>query len=210
MTGVEETKATEYLRPDSKLDFTNYSISPLPNQLLSLMNSLVKRLYSKPEDGAQSDVRMVSGRPKFKDKDFKRLTEFDTVFMLGPRWGTDYSGANREGFSKEGEINDETSLTNSYSTEATMDNLPGPGRTIDTYFYQPVGRAIEKFTLKIGIRLNICHPSPAQILRYFLETEVGLLAWYDPVKGLSFVMKLVSDKLPSHCPGVLSLFKQSQ
>ena len=30
MTGVEETKATEYLRPDSKLDYTNYPIYPFP------------------------------------------------------------------------------------------------------------------------------------------------------------------------------------
>ena len=174
------------------------------------MSSLVKRLYSKPEADARSDVRIVSRRPKFKDKDFKRLAEFDTVFMLGPRSYARYNSANKEEYSKDGDINDETSFISSCSTHATMDNIPGPGRTIDMYFYQPVGRSIERFTLKIGIRLNICHPSPAQILHYFLETEVGLLAWYNPIKDLSFVMRLVSDELPSHCPGVLSLFKQSQ
>ena len=47
-----------------------------------------------------------------------------------------------------------------------MDDMPGAGRTLDTHFYQPVGRAIEKFALKIAMRLKICHPSPAQILRF--------------------------------------------
>ena len=61
------------------------------------------------------------------------------------------------------EDEDDTSSISSFSTNATMDNIPGTGRTIDMRFYQPVGRAIEKFALKIAIRLNICHPSPAQI-----------------------------------------------
>ena len=65
------------------------------------------------------------------------------------------------------EDEDDTSSISSFSTNGTMDNIPGTGRTLDMHFYQPVGRAIEKFALKIAIRLNICHPSPAQILRFF-------------------------------------------
>ena len=101
---------------------------------------------------------------------------------------------------------DDSSSISSCSTNATMDNIPGTGRTIDMYFYQPVGRAIEKFALKIAIRLNICHPSPAQILRF-----LGLFRRYEPrcryVVKPSYVMANVSAK---HARGILSLVQQSQ
>ena len=63
--------------------------------------------------------------------------------------------------------NDHDSMTmHSYSTNATEDDIPGAGRTLDTYFYQPAGRWIDKFALKTCVRLNICHPSPMKFLRY--------------------------------------------
>ena len=87
--------------------------------------------------------------------DMRGLSQHDTG------WNTSYgTGA----YIKD---EDDTSSISSFSTNGTMDNIPGTGRTLDMRFYQPVGRAIEKFALKIAIRLNICHPSPAQILRFF-------------------------------------------
>ena len=89
-----------------------------------------------------------------------------------------------------------------------MDNIPGTGRTIDMCFYQPVGRAIEKFALKIAIRLNICHPSPARILRFLgLSSGVHL---FMKVKKPSDVIARISAERPSAVPGILSLVQQSQ
>ena len=105
------------------------------------------------------------------------------------------------------EDEDDASSINSCSTNATMDNIPGTGRTLDMCFYQPVGRAIEKFALKIAIRLNICHPSPAQILRFF-ELEKG--AYWRQVSKPSDVIDRISAKQPTHARGILSLVKQSQ
>ena len=107
------------------------------------------------------------------------------------------------------EDEDDTNSISSFSTNATMDNIPGAGRTLDMRFYQPVGRAIEKFALKIAIRLNVCHPSPAQILR-LLGLAPGYELWHDEVMKPSDVINLISVKRPSAVPGILSLVQQSQ
>ena len=90
-----------------------------------------------------------------------------------------------------------------------MDNIPGTGRTLDMCFYQPVGRAIEKFALKIAIRLNICHPSPAQILRFLGLTPVYWIRSNKAGKP-SDVIADISAEQPSAVPGILSLVEQSQ
>lgn len=63
-----------------------------------------------------------------------------------------------------GSDNDDTdgrSIT-SFSTTATADNLPGTGRIIDTYIYQPVGRRIER----LAMRVTISSLHPAHIAQY--------------------------------------------
>ena len=89
-----------------------------------------------------------------------------------------------------------------------MDNIPGTGRTLDMHFYQPVGRAIEKFALKIAIRLNICHPSPAQILR-FLGLQPNYVT-HNQILKPSDVIAHMSAEYPPAVPGILSLVQQSQ
>ena len=102
-----------------------------------------------------------------------------------------------------------TESISSISTNATMDNIPGTGRTIDMHFYQPVGRVIERFALNIGMRLNICHPSPAQILRFLgLDTRFGIRLGH--VEKPSDLIRLVSAGQPSAVPGILSFVHQSQ
>lgn len=54
----------------------------------------------------------------------------------------------------------------SFSTNSTTDNLPGTGRCIDSFFYQPVGRKIERFAMKI----KISNLSPA-LISHFIEEE---------------------------------------
>ena len=150
--------------------------------------------------------RRNAKRPKFNDKDLNRMVEFADMFGLNhfdTRWNASH------GTSAYIEDEDDTSSISSCSTNATMDNIPGTGRTIDMCFYQPVGRAIEKSALKIAIRLNICHPSPAQIL-----CILGLLSlhelWLFVGKKPRDVIADISAEEPSIVPGILSLVQQSQ
>ena len=150
--------------------------------------------------------RKKAKQPKFNDKDFNRMSEL--VDFIGLSRYRDNTGWNAiHGTSAYIEDEDDTSSISSCSTNATMDNIPGTGRTIDMCFYQPVGRAIEKSALKIAIRLNICHPSPAQILRLLgLWDDI----WYGNVQKPSDVIARISAQHPSAVPGILSLVEQSQ
>lgn len=60
------------------------------------------------------------------------------------------------------ENEDDSSLSSSTSTTATTDNDRGAGWTVDKYFYQPVGRKIEKLAFRIAIPLL----SPGRIFQY--------------------------------------------
>ena len=168
----------------------------------------MKRQRPKPlVDSNSWAVRSKKAKqPKFKDKDLNRMSQFADMFGLNQyntRWNASY------GTSAYIEDEDDTSSISSFSTNATMDNIPGTGRTLDMCFYQPVGRAIEKFALKVAIRLNICHPSPAQILRF-----LGVYSWYGSwlpeAKKPSDVIADMSAKQPTHARGILSLVEQSQ
>ena len=171
------------------------------------MKFITKKQHSKPlpDSNPWAVKSKKTKQPKFKDKDLNRMAEFDKVFGLSRYdmgWNASYST------SAYIEDEDDASSISSCSTNATMDNIPGTGRTIDMCFYQPVGRAIEKFALKIAIRLNICHPSPAQILR-FIRLTPGRI--YDARTWMpSDVIARISTTQPSIVPGILSLVQQSQ
>ena len=174
------------------------------------MKFITKRQNPKPvaDSNPWAVRRKKAKQPKFKDKDLNRMAELVDMFGLNhydTGWNASY------GTSAYIEDVDDTSSISSCSTNATMDNIPGTGRTLDMYFYQPVGRAIEKFALKIAIRLNICHPSPAQILRFFrLSSRYSESTLIDEVKKPSDVIAEMSAKEPSAVPGILSLVQQSQ
>ena len=172
------------------------------------MNFITKRQHPKPlaDSNPWAIRRKKAKQPKFNDKDLNRMAEFDDMFSLSQynaRWNTGY------GTSVYIKDEDDTSSISSFSTNATMDNIPGTGRTLDMCFYQPVGRAIEKFALKIAIRLNICHPSPAQILRFL---GLSSMYWINGVTAdkPSAVIAYISADRPSAVPGILSLVQQSQ
>ena len=162
--------------------------------------------FTNSRPWATADKRRKVKLPTFKEKDLKRVAECGVVFDIehyDPCCSTNYSSACVED-------EDDTMSISSFSTNATMDDNPGTGLTIDKYFYQPVGRAIEKFALKIAIRLNICHPSPAQIFRV-----IGL----DPrdrywprgeAENPCDVIARISTQHPTAVPGILSLVEQSQ
>ena len=172
------------------------------------MNLITKRQQQKPvADSNPWAVRRRRAKgPKFKDMDLKRLLEFDDVFGLS-QYDTGWNASH--GTSAYIEDEDDASSISSCSTNATMDNIPGTGRTLDMCFYQPVGRAIEKFALKIAIRLNICHPSPAQILCVLGLPSLHEL-WLFVGKKPRDVIADISAEEPSIVPGILSLVQQSQ
>ena len=67
------------------------------------------------------------------------------------------------------ELNDDDDAKSieSFSTTATVDNNPGTGRVLDTYFFQPVGRRIERFAL----RITIGHLHPWRIEAFISENS---------------------------------------
>lgn len=65
------------------------------------------------------------------------------------------------------ENKDDASSVSSFSTTATVDDNPGAGLTVDKYFYQPVGRKIEK----IAFRIAMPFLSPGRIFQYIEENH---------------------------------------
>ena len=169
------------------------------------MNFIIKNRNPKPSTDSHTwnlaalNKRRKTKRPGFKNKDLKWLEELYLVPGLGHHYGSAYT-----------EDVDDTSSTNSFSTMATLDNIPGTGRTLDMHFYQPVGRAIEKFALKIAIRLNICHPSPALIIRVLGLVPQSTVHYSAAGKKPSDVIDVISAERPTAAPGILSLVEQSQ
>ena len=47
---------------------------------------------------------------------------------------------------------DDARSIESFSTTATVDDNPGTGRVLDTYFFQPAGRRIERLAMRFTIR----------------------------------------------------------
>ena len=172
------------------------------------MKFATKKQNSKPvaDSNPWAVRRKKAKQPKFNDKDLNRMAEINDLFVLH-HYGTGWNASH--GTDAYIEDEDDTSSISSFSTNATMDNIPGTGRTIDMRFYQPVGRAIEKFALKIAIRLNNCHPSPAQILRFLRLGALGM-TWHSVVQKPGDVINRISVRLPSAVPGILSLVQQSQ
>ena len=64
----------------------------------------------------------------------------------------------------------DTRSIESFSTTATVDDNPGTGRVLDTYFFQPAGRRIERLAMRFTIR----HLHPSRIEAYI----AGVNAYY--------------------------------
>ena len=172
------------------------------------MKSMMRNLKRKSNSWATSSERQISKRPKLIDKDVRFLTDFQEA---PEEWSDHHDSAHIEDVSEDErmDVDSDTESISSVSTNATMDDIPGTGRTIDKYFYQPVGRAIERFAPKITMRFNFGHPSPAQILRV-LQLSPDLVLWLSNAEKPSDLMDSISTDRPSAVPGILSLVHQSQ
>ena len=60
----------------------------------------------------------------------------------------------------------DTRSIESFSTTATVDDNPGTGRVLDTYFFQPAGRRIERLAMRFTIR----HLHPSRIEAFIRES----------------------------------------
>lgn len=87
----------------------------------------------------------------FHPEDCYRVLRFDM--------GRSYSPINHEESTTGEEEIDEACSMNSVSTNATEDDIPGPGRIIDKCIYQYFGRKIER----LANRLSISFLSPNRI-----------------------------------------------
>ena len=96
----------------------------------------------------------------------------------------------------------------SFSTTATVDDNPGTGRVLDTYFFQPAGRRIERLAMRITIR----HLHPSRI-EAFIDSDLRPLPYLDIKRTLSIALRNVGRWYFSGTTiisGLKSLVRQAQ
>lgn len=101
----------------------------------------------------------------------------------------------------EDDDDDDTNSVLTVSTNATMDNNPGTGRTIDIFLYQYLGRKLEQ----IIFRMSMENLSPDRILQFLMLRTVHVEFFERP--PLSEILRTIPNERVS---GLKSLVKQSQ
>lgn len=105
---------------------------------------------------------------------------------------------------------EDSNSVSSFSTTATADNLTGTGRTVDTYIFQPMGRRVERFAM----RITIASLDPTRIAQY-IEAD---FTSFSPYFGDQRTLRL-NDVIASLCrhrngstvvAGLKGLVKQTQ
>lgn len=114
----------------------------------------------------------------------------------------------RTGTNSGDDTQSDTRSTLSCSTNATADDNPGTGRLVDKFFFQPVGRSIER----LAMRFTISSLNPAQILRY-IESDRSFR--YFPLVHLpeplnDAIVTLSCQRGLTYIVGLKSLVKQTQ
>ena len=104
---------------------------------------------------------------------------------------------------------DETGTINSFSTTATTDDNPGTGRILDTYFFQPVGRRIER----LAMRFTIQHLHPWRI-EVFINRSFGYFPKTTIKSTLNYALQEINGVEnglgPTVIAGLKSLVRQAQ
>lgn len=85
-----------------------------------------------------------------------------------------YLRPNTSGFADNNDDGDDRASISTVSTNATADNLPGPGRIIDVCIYQFLGRKIERF----ANRFSMSRLPPARIVQCLGVRIPSLKAFY--------------------------------
>lgn len=105
--------------------------------LISIPNSSYS-LVSMPKFKPKKILsRVILGKSKQEEGDRDYLhAGFETYFSKSHEH--EHNGRTVD------DVDDDSSSAHSFSTTATANDLPGAGRSVDTYFYQPIGRWVEK------------------------------------------------------------------
>lgn len=117
-----------------------HSISSCPRTMAKTLH-LCASLFKYPSQSPDKDRKYVEGNWGFYDASFGRLRLAD---------------AHMEDGHKEEEDTSDSCSVSSFSTNATTDNIPGPGRMLDK-FYQHLGRKLERCILQFSI--SSLHPN---------------------------------------------------
>lgn len=131
---------------------------------------------------------------------FRRRKEHSDIKYL--QFAQLWSCYNRAHYGMTGnDDDDDTNSVLTVSTNATMDNNPGTGRTIDTFLYQYLGRKLER----IIFRMSMEYLSPDRILQFLMLRTVHVEYFERP--PLSEILRTIPNERVS---GLKSLVKQSQ
>ena len=102
----------------------------------------------------------------------------------------------------------DTRSIESFSTTATVDDNPGTGRVLDTYFFQPAGRRIERLAMRFTIR----HLHPSRIEAFIAGAFV-----YFPIMEHKLTLSIALRNIdrrhfsgPTVISGLKSLVRQAQ
>ena len=104
---------------------------------------------------------------------------------------------------------DDARLIESFPTIATVDDNPGTGRTVDKYFFQPIGRKIERFAM----RITITSLPPWKISQYFdttLDLYVNVVYSFHSNIGQALAGLGELKRGSTIIAGLKSLVKQTQ
>ena len=107
----------------------------------------------------------------------------------------------------DGDDGDAKSI-DSFSTTATVDDNPGTGRVLDTYFFQPAGRRIER----LAMRLTIRHLHPWRITATIDRICGGYNSWLEPKSTLGYALWDIGTRHDGSTivSGLKSLVRQAQ
>lgn len=103
---------------------------------------------------------------------------------------------------------DDARTVSSFSTNATMDDIPGPGRILDKCIYQYFGRKVER----LAFRLSISYLHPNKICQYLWVNNENCMPYgsRNP-RPLGEVINNIYEFEGSACvSGLKSLVKQAQ
>ena len=102
----------------------------------------------------------------------------------------------------------DTRSIESFSTTATVDDNPGTGRVLDTYFFQPAGRRIERLAMRFTIR----HLHPWRIEAFITENS-KVSQYFIPKVTLNGALQEIGAggySAPIVISGLKSLVRQEQ
>ena len=136
----------------------------------------------RPAPSSKPSMAMMKSltRVLFKRKSIDEANRFYAMYLSIP-W------AQAHITEMEDDDDGDTRSIESFSTTATVDDNPGTGRVLDTYFFQPAGRRIER----LAMRFTIWHLHPSRIEAFIAPEKIGLLPWHGTKLTLSIALRNV-------------------